>query len=611
MLQVAWRRIGRSRSLVLCAAIVGVAACASYGSAAPPAAEMDASPSFDVMQPEVTIIDPARDAGSDAALDSAARPDAPPPQAILYVSGALGNDASDGLTTKTPLKSIGGAMAAIVARSLTGYEVRICQGQYEERDLRVAVSVALRGGYNCGTWTRSPMFGKAGNFLDPNATRIVRASGSTVAATLSVAHTGKTVLDGLDVRAASDPAMSSVGIDVQGGTLEVRDTLVVGAQGMPAIAATTVGLSVKGAELLLVDSEFRGGAGKGTGDTFGSNAAVFDTVSGKVLGCRFLAGTGSGHFGGVGVRLFGTAAALQFEKSSFEGEGNTCVGVGASVGTVFSGVYANVGGPLVFLDNTVSGGKAHGCTGPTNIAGLNLGASAITLERNRVDPGEVASDGDVYAYGIHLIGEAKLVNNVVSSGSGNTPKTAVSGAIVTYSPTVFLQNTVFAAPNRAVAPSFASGVIVTGSGVLSGSNNLILAPAGYALRIHACAGASVATLSNNAYAGVYAGLIYSGDCASSTYARYESLGDPVFNMSANNLDQVDTGAAIVPGLASDWPAAIVTGRLGPSKAPAGCALARGGADLRGMVPVDIMQTARNSKPSIGAFEVDTNTCPER
>jgi hypothetical protein len=219
--------------------------------------------------------------GAPAAADAGSSADATTPQSVLYVSQASGNDSNEGLSQSKPLKSLRGAMALLEAKRLLGYEIRVCQGDYEEADLRITSAVTIRGSYNCVTWSRSDSFGKKGGFNDGNATRILRSAASTSPSTLDVEASGDVTLDGLVVNGGQGVSPFGSALSVKAGSLFLRDVLAAGAVGNAP--GFTRGLVATSARVTIADSEFRGGAGATLAENdFASAAMTLDACSGTV-----------------------------------------------------------------------------------------------------------------------------------------------------------------------------------------------------------------------------------------------------------------------------------------------------------------------------------------
>src|SRR5688572_21162933 len=163
---------------------------------------------------------------------------------VIYVSNA-GDDTNDGCSSSSPLRTIGTALSLVLARKLGGSEIRVCRGTYPERRLTAGqISVSIRGGYNCLTWTRAEGFGELG-FEDPNLTRIENAGYDERYSTLVISGASDVVIEGVTVAGATSGARSGVALFVTGGAHPLlRASRFVGGGTSDAAAYGSVGVRV-------------------------------------------------------------------------------------------------------------------------------------------------------------------------------------------------------------------------------------------------------------------------------------------------------------------------------------------------------------------------------
>jgi hypothetical protein len=567
---------------VLCLAIV--VSCSSYGGD-PPKVEPNT--------------------GNDAGADAPVVPQAP----VLYVSQASGNDSNDGLATERPLKTLRGALGKIEALNLVGYEVHMCQGGYEETDARITRALTARGGYNCGTWTRSGSFGKKGGFKDPNATRITRSKSSSEANTLTVDTKEKVTIEGIELQGGEGLALSRA-LFAQNGALTLRDSLLIGTPSMAA--GRTIGLDTLNEVLDVADCEIRGGAAvvAAPDNDFASQGALLRASSGTFSANTVRAGTGQGAGGAVGIYVQEVAAMpLRVENNEVIGEPSRGTPRGNDGGSAFAGIYATRTKDLVLANNTVRGGTTlseDAGNRTTVLLGIASYSENSLIEGNRVDPGNVNGGANVYCYGMFVTGTAKIYNNAVSSGCDQT--TALAGqrnvGVVTSGKFHIAHNTVFAQKSKTVARgSYAIDATYSSTSVFADlvlENNVLVAEDGVGIDIAQCGGVKIGMPTGNILIAPYAVRLIAGSCSAPTVTY---LPDLTQLGGTNNVMLESPAGKFAPSALTDWTTSMRTGSI----IPTACDLARFGTPLS--IPKDIAGTARTPRPSPGAWEVDLATCP--
>jgi hypothetical protein len=569
----------------LCLALVF--ACSSYNDAAPKA-EADAGTAVD------------------GGMDTSA-----PPAPTLYVSQANGNDGNEGLSTASPLKTLRGALGKIEALNLVGYEVRLCQGTYEETDARVTRALTVRGAYNCGTWTRSGSFGKKGGFRDPNATRITRSKASSETATLTVDTKDTVSIEGIEVQGGESLPLSKA-LFAQNGALTLRDSLLIGTPSMAA--GRTIGLDTLNESLDVADCEIRGGAAvvAAPDDDYASQGALLRASSGTVRSTTISAGTGQGAAAAVGIYIQGSAASpLRIENNEVFGAASRGTPRGSDNSAPFVGIYASRTKGLIVAANTVRGGTAlseDAGNRTTVLMGVFINGESTVLEANRVDPGNVTGGANNYCYGMYVAGTASVYNNAVSSGCEQTNAIASQRnvGIVSYGKLHIAHNTVLAQRSKTVSRgSYAIDVTYSNATAFADlvvENNILVADDGVAFDIQQCGGVKIGTPTHNVLIAPFAARLIAGSCAAPTVSY---LADLTLFKSPNNVILESPVGKFSPGTLAEWTTSMRTGTVRPKA----CDLARLGSPLNPAIPKDIAGVARTARPSPGAWEVDLAACP--
>ncbi|HEY8089269.1 MAG TPA: hypothetical protein VIF09_15525 [Polyangiaceae bacterium] len=292
--------------------------------------------------------------GADAAHDGPAGDatgDAPAPATIVYVSGASGNDANDGLSTAHPKKTIVAGLGA-AASAGPGVAVEVCAGLYAETKLVVTGAVALLGGYDCTSWTRSPSYGFP--TFDPSAVSVIHnGSPATQAATLIVSGAAaKTLVDGFTI------------------------------DGAPALLGTTSGVHVMDqATPGLTNLQVTGGGGAGGTIAAGSVGILVDSASAPaILECSVSGGTGSGTIGSIGVTLTTTAKPV-VAGSWIRGGTGTC-SPAPCTGALGMNVLSTMTGTALYgdiVDGTDAAGDAENSVGMA-IVGAGLPVDVVSCD---------------------------------------------------------------------------------------------------------------------------------------------------------------------------------------------------------------------------------------
>jgi hypothetical protein len=596
-------------------------ACASYSSETPaPVGPTEAG------RPDAALESGALDSSAVDAKAEDSAPDAAP-AAVLYVSAAAGNDASSGLSVGAPLKSLGAALGLLEAKQLEGYAIHMCAGDYPTASLATSRPIAIRGGYNCSTWTRSPKFGKVGGFADGNQTRVsgsAQATGPVL--TVDVAKTF--ALDGVEISSAKG-GFATVKL-TGAGQADVADSRILGAVAT-GLTDVSIGLESRAAETKIEACELRGGNGVTPTDKAegrGSLALVISSASTTVRKTALYGGTGMGVYasGGAYIRAAGPNTSLVLADVDVFGEAAQLLG-SKDGGYGFIGLDM-VADSIEVRNVRVKGGQtsvarlAAGTLvkqGIPQMAGMYLGGVTAKIENSRVDSGDLLSNDEVndyvYCYGLisNVENQLTIENSAISAGCTRSNKPlAPIGVYANAGKTLLRHATVIAGPSPynagANSPtSYIRGVYVDQGAQVDADNSLFLVSPGVVGSIVRCRSASLGTWRGVAgWAGTTA-IEYIDKGAS---GACDTLADGDGSIAALGI----SNAALPSKLESlisvsnfdDMRAQMFAAGIVPSDGL--CTIARG-VELMSAAPADIDGRMRNRPPSVGAWEARMPKCP--
>jgi hypothetical protein len=564
----------------------------------------------------------AQDAGRDSAV--ADGPVSEPPPNAIYVSVAAGNDANEGRSKDKPLKTLGAAFALIETSKLEGFDVVACRGTYEEPALKSRRASALRGGYNCSTWTRAESFGKKGKFSDPNQTRIIGNASSEAL----VVETGPAfTLEGFDIEGRA--GNSKAAVSLRGlGKVAVSNARIYGAGAVDgkSIAGATYGLDVTRAQLTVQDSEFYGGAGDNANapdsGARGSVAVQLTDCSGDFGTSVVQAGTGKGIYASMGM-VIGAATApagtLVVHDTTILGSDVVGQGNAGALAWGFTGIYVATEGKFVFSNLFIQGAETKSVGGTqSGTIGMNLHAADVTILNSRINPGQVSSTGTLtwgYCQGIiaypsrtmTLTNTAVLADCGTLVGVQNTSNIAYQALLGT---SVLRHNTFIAMGRGGAYPQNTASVFAAGGAALALENNFLGAGNGSVINLYGCQGSKLERLRANALwgaAGISVLTAAESSCANGTWV---DTAPKTLVPDASGFAPTTLLGLLEPSDSAMFAVALRGGALRPNASPTGCALSRGGIDLLADVPTDIEGKPRSARPAIGAWEASsTPSCP--
>jgi hypothetical protein len=345
--------------------------------------------------PDMAMPDMAK---PDPPLPDMARPDMTPVLTCttLYVS-PQGDDAQTGCAPSTAKKTIGAALR-LANQAPGSATVLVCHGSYAEP--RLTSSVALRGGFDCNTWTRTTHYGYPA-FDGVNESVIENADSATP--TITIAGTG--TLEGFAVGA---PAAISCSVAVAAsGNAKISNNRIVGSGSDCPGDAGSIGLFLDGP----------------------SGSA--DVSQNRILG-------GSGHSGAlatggsVGLLSRGGATPHIHANEIYGGSGSAdAVSSAGSIAVLLAGSGRLTGAGVSALeDNYINGGSGSDQAGDAARAVYLSGSVSVDIIGNAIEGGDPASTITVPTHGIkaHRVGDVRVLGNRIYGGTGYASRGIEAGS---------------------------------------------------------------------------------------------------------------------------------------------------------------------------------------
>jgi hypothetical protein len=549
----------------------------------------------------------------------------PPPTAVFYVAGESGNDAADGKTPLTAMRTIGNALG----QGIDGAEIRVCRGIYQERNLVVNRNTVLRGGYNCATWARGPGFGTKGGFSDPNNDTILEADpANAISSTLQI--DGKAVTDalieGFTVNGAAPSALEGSALRVASmASASIEDCVVRGGSGRRSEPGpATVGIIVAaGTKVAIRRSRIDGGAGESSDANVGSTGVLL-SGEGVLEDSKVSAGSGTGGSGNQGVLVSSASGPVQIARNEIvmsAAEVNAPTTQLASAGIWVTGSNAS---PVAVLNNRVYG-TSQACTGRCVTYGIYVrDADSARIEGNWVYTGKITGMDDLprntCALALAGVVAGRVRNNVLAAERTSTESGAPFGLQTLGSGGDILHNTVLVLTGGKNTSGNLGLYILGSRGQRIQNNAFYVLGTGTPLAVSGCALNGIAAtplsaFSNNAVAaeGPTRALWWADTSGVCTVSSAGTVSDTALagHYGANPTGNVDVPVTTLAPSAEAALAAAVTQRTlrvaaDPSMV---CPIARKGADIRTDVANDILGKLRGPSPTIGALESDVPICP--
>jgi hypothetical protein len=536
------------------------------------------------------------DAGSSGSDDGSIKP----PTGILYVS-LLGKDGNAGTSSDAPLLSVAAAFSLLEAKNLSGVELRVCAGTYPIRNLASTRVQAIRGGYNCQTWTRSAAFGTLrGNLSDGANLTTLEGSALEGIDRPSLALSGALAhqIEGIEITRHEGGAASLYAES----NLELLASHVVGASKADGrVDAPSIAVQVKDAQIRIVQSVLEGKGGTAPlGTTTPASSGLFLTnVSGTVENSGIVAGGGYGTYACESLHAAGgdslTLDNVDVECTNSEAKTLTGTTYPDNFGIALNSAQH---GRMRILNSRVKMGVvAAPLDQYLNIVAISSSAENLEMSNTRVNSGEASSfvgrtRGHGLITGIETMPKVRTISNSLFLGGctqgGNAYPLWVRGGTTT------LEHVTSGNPvSIAVAlyADFGAQVVARNSVFLSATAN--------GVGVDTCS-LSKFSGNNNFLFAQSAFVVFPGD-GKACSGGSESFGvlsrDSVF--AADNFSMLFN----VPV------AGAAAAMLGPGLIPSKCALARGGVPLAGLTK-DIDGKMRSAeKPSLGAWENTGNCTP--
>jgi hypothetical protein len=563
--------------------------------------------------------DTASDAGTDGGVTTSSDSgDRPAPTTVFYVSVEGGSDANDGRTPSKPMKTLGNALG----QNIAGAELRVCRGTYEEPNLVLRTSTAVRGGYNCATWERGPGFGKKGGFTDTNNDTVLRGSvNSDVAATVRVEGQGASdvLLEGLTILAPPKPSIETNAVLLgDGAVLSLEDTRI---KGVPSGAtATTRGVFAVGMSTLKIKrSEIDGGGGVSQTQVGSFGVQVFDTAL-TVEDSTVSSGNGTGPFAAFAVHIVKARGTVRLTNNTLI-LGNS-LRISTTQGTAAVALSTDIADSLQVEGNLIRGTTSRCENQRCGTLGISFNrVNRATLSGNWIAPGLVQSSNSttaVVGMGIYRSGEVRSFNNVIVMERPPADGNDAQGLQYYDTGGLIAHNTVVVLSSDLGGGSSIAGYAQNPKPGLRIANNLFATfGMGAVAAVFACTSTEPGvtnseplTFQNNALVGGRPNTVTSWSQTTGTCTQWGDLGN--FG-SFNGFGPSTTGnskLAAVPleGAASDWLTQTKTKTLKLGTGTAACVVAKKGLALP-EVATDISGKPRSSTaPTLGALESDA-MCP--
>lgn len=454
----------------------------------------------------------------------------------IYVSTTTGSDSNPGCSSSAPKQTIGAALAAAAASAAgTVTSIEVCRGDYIESELELTTATSLLGGYSCGAWKRTAMYGYP-SFDGVSETTIEnnrpdKGNGATLAIE-GGAITSSVVIDGFTILGATSgtPAQTVSAVSVGGQAAPtVSNNKLAGGSLTVANLIASVGVYVTdGANPTITNNSINGGSGtiaSTSNETNHASIGVFgeETSAGaQILDNAINGGGGKASNmladGSVAVDLLGPAADAG-AGPTYKLHGNSLIaGTGTSVvGTSTSGLFASGVMTLVVDSNSIDGGGST-AGGRCSMGVYSQVTGQASFTANRIyggDCGISPSGGSASPAGLRVFGGSSpiIYNNMIHGGTATNAPVVGSSALHLYGGVTdadVRHNTLIAGPSNGSTPQALWLEAATGTTIV----NNILAGTGtdVGLLVSQCIGTALTTFENNLIFGTTAGLLAWSGC---------------------------------------------------------------------------------------------------
>lgn len=544
---------------------------------------------------------------------------------IRHVSPA-GDDASEGCSEDAPMRTISGAFER--ARGTSATEIRVCAGAYDEA-LTIDAPIQLLGGFDCATWTKTGM---------ADTTVVQAPQGELAAITATGAAVDSTSrLEDLTMRGAIDTPFGAALAIQDGSQVVVSRCVIEGGSGESAEAgpspSVTVGVKIDGGASPELDGcDIHGGSGVSYSPVTGSTGLVAGGASVHVHDCTIDGGTGaaqsSNGAASVGAQFL---AGVQIGPRRFErnrvsgGDGVAVVGAIASLG-----IATATPAELEIADCSIAVGAGASCAREGECrAGALVHNGVVRVVRTRFSNGSSIGGNLVLVAGTHASFEDCLFLGHSGGAGTSTLRAEGLGSLR------LIHSALHAGPSSdegsvITARAYNSGIRIEGN-ILMGNGpgsvgfdtarcqqntveifrNNVLVGADLALATFVpenCAGYFAATDVAALEATLIAEFGLTAEEVSGNLVVRDSCGgEPSCIASPACTSPLACAAVVLPGFDSGSLAAFdADGWQLAEGAP--CAVVNGGGPVSNRA-TDLFGVARTEPTSMGASELDTDTCP--
>ncbi|HXU73133.1 MAG TPA: hypothetical protein VN947_27630 [Polyangia bacterium] len=396
----------------------------------------------------------------------------------VFVSPS-GDDANSGCDPTVPRKTIGAALGVGTAT-----DIRVCKGTYPEH-VQVATAVALHGGYDCTSWTRTASYGYP-NFDGVNETILA----PTTAGPAVAVQTGGVTVEGFTMHGVDGAGITTVAMAIAtGGAAVVHDNHIVGGGTSSASSGFgSIGLNVLSTTMSDIYANLvNGGSGSTTSLTAAGSVGVVLGAPGlcHLHGNTIQGGTGSAIGGAPSSTMVTGAVGLFFESSTSAftaangnavednvitggNPGSAPITNNNGAGSIAVRIANTQGGAVDLVHNTIDGGIGTGGSTASAIGVAQLANVIVNVVGNRINGGSwmttPAPSGSVATMGILAIsGSNFIINNMIHGGnSGASTTLPAEGIRMAVSNATITHNTIFGgAAMRGVGIHVASGIFET------------------------------------------------------------------------------------------------------------------------------------------------------
>ncbi len=370
----------------------------------------------------------------------------------LYVDGAA-PEGGEG-TRARPLRSLGAAFARAKSDAELGRVIKLCAGDYAERELRLDFPVSLEGQYDCGTWERR--LGVTGF-----ETRLLNAAPELSLATLWLAGEAlgpEVVIEGLAILGTTAFRSATAVVVTEGASPTLRGCTLDGGGGSNGEVAPPEPV----------------GAVKGFGSVglwvIGGHPSFFGST---IEGGHGVAPVGGGA-GSIGVFVDGGAVTLRDSRVD-GGDGAAEPAAGGAFGSIAVDIAAATPEPATLIERcTLYGGRGVGGASQLSSLGMTVwNGGAVDVSASLIDGGDGTGGTRSQAVRVNSQSRVRLISNRIHGGRGHGTNDGPYGIELLNGAVALLENNLLAASDSTL-PERTSYALSWGNTRASIRHNTIL-----------------------------------------------------------------------------------------------------------------------------------------